>query len=77
MKGRTTMTKTIFIGHEVGTFKAYYGLGPNGKSGWYVMFLGENGNTSYPDGHHIYNHRSNAYRRAKQLNDLLRQQAEN
>lgn len=71
------MTKTIFLGHTPGTFKAYYGLGTNGKSGWSVMFLGKDESISYPDGHHIYTHRQNAYRRAKQLNELLQQQAEN
>ena len=71
------MTKTIFLGHKPGTFKAYYGLGENGKVGWTVMFLDEHENVSYPDGRHVYTHRSNAYRRVKQLNDLLQQQAEN
>ena len=71
------MTKTIFIGHKPGTFKAYYGLGENGKTGWIVMFLGEDESTSYPDGHHVYKHRQNAYRRARQLNELLQQQAKN
>lgn len=68
------MTKTIFVGHETGTFKAYYGMGSEGV-GWYIMFLDSKGNTSYPAGEHAYKHRQNAYRRTKQLNELLVQQA--
>ena len=65
------MSTTIFVNHATGTYKAYYGLGSNGKSGWYVMFLDERGNSRTIDGGKIYNHRANAYRRAKFLNDSI------
>lgn len=68
-------TKTIFVGHKPGTFKAYYGLTSSGKTGWYVAFLDSDGNISHPDGEDVYAHRTGAYRRVKQLNDLLAENA--
>lgn len=64
-------TKTIFVGHKPGTFKAYYGLTSSGKTGWYVMFLDVDGNIGHPDGDDVYAFRQGAYRRAKQLNEAL------
>jgi hypothetical protein len=75
MAKKTTKT-TIFVGHKPGTFKAQYGLSPTGETGWYVAFLDMQGNISCPDGEEVYAQRQGAYRRAKQLNDLMAGQAE-
>ena len=63
------MPETMYVHHPRGTYKAYWGLGENGKSSWYVMFLDAQGNARDVDGNTRYDHRQNAYRRAKQLND--------
>jgi len=68
-------TKTIFVGHKPGTFKASYGLTSSGKNGWHVAFLDSENNISYPDGDDIYPYRQGAYRRAKQLNDLMQEKS--
>lgn len=64
-------TKTIFVGHKPGMFKAYYGLTNKNETGWHVAFLDDAGIISYPDGEEVYAYRQGAYRRAKQLNALL------
>lgn len=60
------MAETIFVEHDLDTFKAYYGLVGN-KTGWYVMYLDKDGNSHQPE-NTVYPHKKNAYRRARQLN---------
>jgi hypothetical protein len=63
------MAETIFVGHQPGTYKVYKTIG-----GYAIMFLDHDGNSRNVDGNQIYEHRQNAYRRAKQLNQIERVQ---
>lgn len=62
------MSTTIFANHTPNTHKVYYGLGENGKSGWYIMFLDSQGNSRNAKGGKIYTHRQNAHRDCEKLN---------